>query len=379
MLGLEPARMTLAVRHPRILTVASAFPRFHYTQETVLEYGLERILGADWRTHEEMAGDAHLIERLFKASRVEERQSVVDLHAYYAATPTTGERMSTYQVASYQLGREALEKALRRVGPVRQAGGGYAPEDISDFVVVSCTGYSAPGLDIQLARDLNMRRNLRRLIVGHMGCFGSMVGLRHCLATCRAHPDATAAMLSVELAALHFVPSLDPEALTEFALFGDAAAATLLTLDPEATGPEIVDMYCAADYSAADQMSWRITDQGFAMTLSPRVPVTLRRNILEVMDHLLTPNGLTLSDISHWVIHPGGPSILDAIQGRLDLTDEHMAPSRRVLRAHGNCSSVSVLLILEEVLRSAQVRAGEWGVMMAFGPGLTLETALLRF
>jgi len=371
--------MTLAARYPRILTVASAFPPFHYTQETVLEYGLERILGTDWRMHEEMAGDAHLIERLFKASRVEERQSAVDLRAYYATTPTTGERMSTYQVASYQLGREALEKALAQVGKMGRAGDAYTSENISDFAVVSCTGYSAPGLDIQLARDLHMRRDLRRLIVGHMGCFGAMVGLRHCLATCRAYPDATAAILSVELTALHFVPSLDPEALTEFALFGDAAAATLLTLDPEATGPELVDMYCAADFAASDQMSWRITDQGFAMTLSPRVPVTLRRNIRGAMDHLLTPNGLTLTDVSHWIIHPGGPSILDAIQGRLDLTDEQMAPSWRVLRAHGNCSSVSVLLILEELLRSTPVKAGEWGVMMAFGPGLTLETALLRF
>ncbi len=372
--------MTPTANYPRILTVASAFPPFRYTQETVLQYGLERILGADWRLHEESAGDAHLIERLFKASRVEERQSAVDLQAYYATTPTTGERMSTYQGASYQLGREALEKALQQVGQANgRAGRVYTPEDISDFVVVSCTGYSAPGLDIQLARDLNMRRDLRRLIVGHMGCFGAMVGLRHCLATCRAYPDATAAMLSVELTALHFIPSLDPEALTEFALFGDAAAATLLTLDPEATGPELVDMYCAADFSASDQMSWRITDQGFAMTLSPRVPVTLRRNILGTMDRLLTPNGLTLSDISHWIIHPGGPSILDAIAGRLDLTDEQMAPSWRVFRAHGNCSSVSVLLILEEVLRSSPVRTGDWGVMMAFGPGLTLETALLRF
>src|SRR5215467_4048988 len=132
--------MTPTTSYPRILTVASAFPPFHYTQETVLHYGLERILGADWQTREEHSSDAHLIERLFKASRVEERQSAVDLRAYYAETPTTGERMSTYQLASYQLGREALEKALQQTKDLR------TPQDISDFVVVSCTGYSAPGL-----------------------------------------------------------------------------------------------------------------------------------------------------------------------------------------------------------------------------------------
>ncbi len=126
-------------------------------------------------------------------------------------------------------------------------------------------------------------------------------------------------------------------------------------------------------------MSWKITDQGFVMTLSPRVPVSLRRNILAVMDHLLTPHGLTISDVRHWIIHPGGPSILDAIQGKLELSDEQMALSWQVLHDHGNCSSATVLLIVDELLRSGRPNPGDWGVMMAFGPGLTLETCLLRF
>jgi predicted naringenin-chalcone synthase len=115
------------------------------------------------------------------------------------------------------------------------------------------------------------------------------------------------------------------------------------------------------------------------MTLSPRVPITLRRNIQGVIEHLLAPNQLALSDIAHWIIHPGGPSILDTIRDQLGLTEEQMAYSRQVLRDHGNCSSPTVLLILEQLLRSGRTKSGEWGVMTAFGPGLTLETALLRF
>jgi alkylresorcinol/alkylpyrone synthase len=360
-------------RYPRILTVASALPPYSYSQETILEYGLERILGADWPMHKEKSGDAQLIKRLFAASQVEQRQSAVDLRTYYMDTPTTGARMATYQLASYQLGRQALENALIRVEGRRRS------SDISDFVVVSCTGYSAPGLDILLARDLGMPSDVRRLIVGHMGCFGALAGLRHCLAAIQAHKGATAAMLSVELSALHFSPSLDPELLTSFALFGDAAAATVLSQDGGDTGPELVDMYCAADFAAAGQMSWNITDQGFLMTLSPRVPITLRRNIRRVVDHLLTANGLGLGDVHHWIIHPGGPSILDTIQSQLDLTNEQMAYSRQILRDHGNCSSTTVLLILEKLLCSGHTLPGDFGVMMAFGPGLTLETALLRF
>lgn len=359
--------------YPRILTVASAHPRFEYPQAEVLCYAQESILGADWRERPEAVETARQMERLFLASRVEHRQSVIELPVYYARPRGTGARMAEYATAGYALGRAAAERALRAVD------GRAAAADISDLVVVSCTGYSAPGLDIQIARDLGMPRDVRRLVVGHMGCFGALVGLRQCLAAVRANPGAMAALLSVELTSLHFAPTLDPEVLTSFALFGDAAAMAIVALDERADGPELMGTYCAADFAAADQMSWTITDHGFMMGLSPRVPVSLRRNVAGVVGELLAPHDLTPRDIAHWIIHPGGPSILDVIQQRLELSGEQMAESWAVLRAHGNCSSATVLLILERLLRSGRARRGEWGVMMAFGPGLTLETALLRF
>jgi len=149
--------------------------------------------------------------------------------------------------------------------------------------------------------------------------------------------------------------------------------------DETATGPEVVDTYCAADFASADQMSWTISNEGFVMGLSSRVPITLRRNIGGAMEGLLAPHDLRPSDIAHWIVHPGGPSILTVIQRALELSDEQMRLSWQILREHGNCSSATVLLILEALLRSGKPRRGEWGVMMAFGPGLTLETCLLRF
>lgn len=357
---------------PRIIASACAYPEHSYTQDQVLSYARDYTLGPDWRANPQAAEQARQMERVFRASRVEQRQSVVDLPAYYAQPRSTGERMAQYQLAAYPLACASLEAALKQTDAV-------SPGAISDFVVVSCTGYSAPGLDIQLARDLGMARDVRRVIVGHMGCFGAMVGLRQCLAALRAYPGAVAALLSVELTTLHFAPTLDTEVLTSFALFGDAAATLLLTSDERARGPELVDVYCAADFATANQMSWTITDQGFIMGLSPRVPVSLRRNIAGVVEHLLTPHGLTAADVTHWLVHPGGPSILDAVGGKLELTDEQMALSWKALRDHGNCSSATVLLMLGELLRSGQAQPGEWGVMMAFGPGLTLETCLLRF
>jgi predicted naringenin-chalcone synthase len=167
--------------------------------------------------------------------------------------------------------------------------------------------------------------------------------------------------------------------LTSIALFADAAAAMILSVDEHATGPEVVDTYCEADLASMDQMTWTITDSRFVMELSPRIPVSLKRSVKGVVTRLLERNNLVSSDITHWLVHPGGPSILEVVQQRLELSDEQMELSWRVLREHGNCSSATVLLILDALLRSGRVNRGDYGVMMAFGPGLTLETCLLRF
>jgi alkylresorcinol/alkylpyrone synthase len=364
---------------PRVLALSSAFPSHVFTQETLAAYACERILGAGWPTEDERAAHAAQITRLFAASGVERRASIVDLPEYYAQTHGTGDRMALYAEAARTLGGAALGQALD------QLPGGTAREQISDLVVVSCTGYAAPGLDVLLSRDLGLPPDANRLMIGHMGCFGALAGLRACRAAVRADPGARAALLCVELTTLHFAPTLAPEVLTSFALFGDAAAALVLGSgdeaedDGDAGGPQLVDTYSAAELAAAEQMTWTITDQGFVMGLSPRVPVVLRRTVPGAVERLLAPHGLRARDIAHWIVHPGGPSILEAVQRGLELSAEQTALSWEVLRDHGNCSSPTVLVILERLLRSGRAQPGEWGVMMAFGPGLTLETSLWRF
>ncbi|HEX6541191.1 MAG TPA: type III polyketide synthase [Ktedonobacterales bacterium] len=354
-----------ATTTPRIRALASALPPFEFSQETLMAAALVRALGSDWQTRPEVAQ----LRRLFRATHVERRRFALDLLAYYDRPRTTADRMAAYQVDGYSLGREALEACLC------QSEG----QAVSDLLLVSCTGYAAPGLDILLARDLRLPNDVRRVCIGHMGCHGALVGLRQALATLRAYPDATVALLSVELSGLHFSPTQNIEAMTSFALFGDAAVALTLSQDAEAHGPALVDTYNFADFSTAEQMSWTITDTGFAMSLSPRVPVTLRRQVRGAVERLLAPHKLAIPDITHWIVHPGGPSILEVIQQRLELRDEQIAPSWRVLAERGNCSSATVLLILDDLLQSGATQPGEWGVMMAFGPGLSLELALWRF
>lgn len=358
--------------NPRIVSLTTAEPPFQHTRESLLAFVRSRMLGGEWDTRPATRELARQLDHMFRASKVESRQVVIDLDVYYAEPRTTRERMDTYATAAYALGREALEQCLQ-VAP------GIDTASVTDLTVVSCTGYSAPGLDILLSRDLGLRPDARRVMIGHMGCFGALVGLRQCLATLRAYPNAVAALLSVELSSLHFAPNLDRDAHTLLALFGDGAAAALLSNDEQASGPQLVDTYCFADFDASNQMTWTVGDAGFLMGLSPRVPVTLRRHVLAATERLLSPHGLDVRDIKHWLVHPGGPSILDAIAARLELSDEQLAHSWRVLRDHGNCSSATVLMVLNDLLKSGDAQPGDWGVMMAFGPGLTLETCLLQF
>lgn len=364
---------TIVAQHPRIVSVTSAHPSYIVTQDEMLRFILNRLLGVGWESRRDQDADARRMERLFAASHVDQRHFAIDVDSFYSQPHGTGERMAIYQAAAYELARPALEACFAETSQLR------APADVSDLFLVSCTGYASPGLDISLSRDLGVARDVRRVVIGHMGCFGAMVGLRQSLAAVRADPQATAVMVSVELTSLHYAPTDDIEVLTACALFSDAAATLMLTNTDESTGPELVDTYCAADFGASEQMAWTITDTGFVMGLSPRVPVTLRRNIGGVVDRLLTPHGLGPADITHWLVHPGGPSILEVIQHKFELSEEQMEPSWRILRDHGNCSSATILLILEDYLRSERTKPGEWGVMMAFGPGLTLETALIRF
>jgi predicted naringenin-chalcone synthase len=369
---LSDSERTHVTTHPRIAALSTAAPPWTYTRAQVLAFLRERMIGAAWPESPESRALVRSLERVFLASTVETRQSCVDLEEYYRWPRTTGERMDTYATAAYALGRAALEGCLQAIP-------GLDASSITDLAVVSCTGYTAPGIDILLSRDLGVRPDARRVVIGHMGCFGALVGLRQSLATLRAYPDAVVALLSVEVSSLHFHATRERDEFAMFALFGDGAAAALLINDQRATGPELVDAYCVADFSAAGQMSWTVGDEGFVMGLSPRVPVTLRRHVREATERLLAPHGLGIVDVKHWLIHPGGPSILDAIAARLNLSEEQMAYSWKVLREHGNCSSATVLLVLRELLVSGTAQPGEWGVMMAFGPGLTLESCLLRF
>jgi alkylresorcinol/alkylpyrone synthase len=302
-------------------------------------------------------------ERIFKATGVRTRHAVANPVDEDLSNWGTGARMERYVAEALPLGKQAVAGALDAAG--------LAPGDVGLFAVATCTGYATPGLDIRLASDLGMPVGLQRLLVGHMGCYAALPGLGAVtdFVTARSRP---AVLLCCELTSLHVQPAQrDLDQVVAHALFSDAAAAVVV--QPGAgRGRRIAGLVARTDSSTADHMTWDVTDLGFRMGLSPRVPDVLGRHVGEVVDELLAGAGLRTEDVAGWAVHPGGPRILDVVRDELGLSERQVAASRRVLAEHGNCSSATVLLVLEEL---ADVDGPV--VAMAFGPGLTLYAALL--
>ncbi len=314
---------------------------------------------------------------VFAASGVERRAAAIDVDAFYRVgvpgagggeTPGTAERMRAHQPAARALGAAAAGRALARAGPGTVA-------EVGDLIAISCTGYAGPGLDVHLAADLGLDPAVRRLAIGHMGCYAALPGLRTAAALAGASGRG-ALVTCVELCSLHLQPARSREEAVCQSLFGDGAGAALV--GPGASGPRIVAARSRTIPGTEQRMGWLIDGNGFRMSLSPRVPAIIERALAPLLAELLDPHGLTVPDVGHWVVHPGGPEILDRVGRRLGLADACLARSREALADGGNRSSATVLFILQSLLDSGEVRPGEWIVMLAFGTGLTLEALLLQ-
>jgi alkylresorcinol/alkylpyrone synthase len=339
------------------------------------------------------AGD-RAAERIFLGAGVVTRHAAVNPIVEDASGWSTGARMRRFLGEALPLGKDAVAAAL--------ADAGLAAEDVGLLAVATCTGYATPGLDIRIAADLGMRPDLQRVLIGHMGCYAAVPGLGAATdyVVSRGRP---AVLLCCELTSLHVQPPSQPPGspasagigrrveglrltaapdergqVVSHALFGDAAAAVVLTPDPSARTLEVLDVAALTDPGTADHMTWDVTDLGFRMGLSAEVPHVLARHVRDHVATLLHRHAYAVDDVDAWAVHPGGPRILDTVVEQLDLAPDALDASRAVLAGQGNCSSTTVLLVLDALRSRGRPRAGRPAVVTAFGPGLTLYTALLR-
>jgi predicted naringenin-chalcone synthase len=284
--------------------------------------------------------------------------------------PSTSERNVLYREAVIPLTERAASEALENSGVDRS--------EITHLIAVSCTGFFAPGLDIELVRRLGLPADTRRTFIGFMGCYAAFNAMRVAHGFCQSHPDARVLLVCAELCTLHFQVNGSFESAIVNAIFSDGAAAAVLAgvPDEEAAGELMyIEGQTALDADSMEDMTWDIGDTGFVMGLSSRVPTVIADRLPSYLDGLLSPYELAVRDIDFWAIHPGGRAIIDKAQEVLDLTDDAVHDSLEVLRLHGNMSSPTILFVLKRILDRKETVGT--GVALAFGPGLTIEGALL--
>jgi alpha-pyrone synthase len=289
------------------------------------------------------------------------------------AFPSTAERMQVYKEQACPLAIAAIKDCLSCLLD-------FDTRSITHLITVSCTGMYAPGIDIELIQALNMNLNVQRTAINFMGCYGAFNGLKVADAICLANQEAKVLVVCVELCTIHFQKSKNMDNFIANAIFADGAAAVLVQ-SFAATQPGLCleEFYCDLVPQTAQEMAWTVGNFGFDIVLSSYVPEIIEAGIASFTKNLLTKYQLTLADIEFFAIHPGGIKILKACELALNLLPEQNHFSYEVLRQYGNMSSATVLFVLKEIWNKLKKTDDQKLIFScAFGPGLTLESMLLK-
>lgn len=277
--------------------------------------------------------------------------------------PPTSRRMEAFERFAPQLARCALNKL---------AIGEEERRAITHVIVTSCTGLYAPGLDFDVVDHLGLNRSVERTMIGFMGCYAAINALKSAHHIVRSEPASKVLILNLELCTLHFQETAKLEQILSFLLFADGCAASIVSAEPQGLA---IDSFLALQIPDTSHLiTWRIRELGFDMQLSGQVPAEIRRALAESGD--VVTRGSDRHSIALWAVHPGGRTVLDAVEKGLDLPAEALVHSRGILARYGNMSSATVMFVLEEVMRRAQ--RDERGCAMSFGPGVTAETMLFH-
>jgi alpha-pyrone synthase len=317
-----------------------------------------------------------LFDRMVSRSEIRQRWSCLepagagsndrlDVDGFYAlgSFPSTGARMRRYEKDAPVLAAKAVERLDL----------GSTASHITHLVVASCTGLSAPGIDFEIMRRCSLRPSLERNLLGFMGCNAAINALKLARHIVRSTRDAKVLIVCVELCTLHLQGTDDIEQLLTFLLFADGCAAAVISAEP--VGFALEHFHAEVVPGTAENITWTIGHSGFDMRLSGEVPSTIGAALRSRSHRVLS--GASPPDIDLWAVHPGGRTVLDAVENAFQLEPSALAASRAVLRDYGNMSSPTVLFVLEAMMRQ-ETRPGARGCAMAFGPGLTAETMLFR-
>jgi len=348
----------------RIASVGQALPKNYYDQETLIA-----ALKRHWATRHH---NVERLESLHRNALVGGRHLALTL-AEYERLNSFGEANDAFIRTAIDLGAEALAKGLSAAG--------LKATDVDHLFFVSTTGLAAPSIDARIANRLGLRADLKRTPLFGLGCVGGAAGVARVADYLRAFPEAVSVLVAVELCSLTLQrQDLSIPNIIASGLFGDGAAAVVMVGERRpASGPQVVATRSVLYPDTEHVMGWKITGDGFGVVLSAEIPDVVRKNMRRDVDGFLADCGIGRDQIGSYVCHPGGPKVLEAFQEALELPREAFALTWDCLNRLGNLSSVSVLLVLEETLRTRRPAPGSYGLMLALGPGFCCELVLLKW
>ncbi|NJD90393.1 MAG: hypothetical protein FIA91_02575 [Geobacter sp.] len=348
---------------PRIIAAAHAFPPHAVSQQSVKET-VQQLFSSS-------VADLERLIAVFDNSRIDSRQFMMPLE-WYRQPRSQQERTVIYQQQGLALMEEAVRECLARAG--------CRADEVDQLIFVSSTGHATPTLDAHLINNLGMRPDTSRLPIWGLGCAAGAVGLSRAHEHCRAFPGHRVLLVALECCSLTFMSGdVSKKNLVATSLFADGAAAALVSGDQlPGDGPAIIATRSHLFPESYRVMGWDFLDEGMQLVLSPKLPLIVRQELPALLDSFLAGQNLSRHDLVHYITHPGGARVVAAYREALQLTGEELSQTEDSLRCHGNVSSVSVLLVLEQWLAAGGMDRPGHGLLSAFGPGFSAELLLFK-
>ncbi len=351
-----------------IISIGTALPAFCHEQDEILHF-----MQSAHRLNET---ESRKLAFLYRHSEIQKRYSIIDDFSKperewkFIKPGTIGPcldcRLKLFDEYAPLLSIDAIMNCIE---------GFIKPGEITHLISVSCTGMSAPGLDLQVAEALQLPSNVFRTSVNFMGCYAAIHALKLAKMICESTTEANVVIVCTELCTIHFQQEYTQENAASALLFGDGSAAVLVSNKKalRSKSLRLKSFYSEIAYEGKEDMAWKISNKGFLMKLSSYIPQLIKEDIQSLVSKALAHGELQQNDITHWCLHPGGKKILEVIQAQLKISDKELSSSKKVLAEYGNMSSPTILFVLQGIMRNICTdNAKIFGV--AFGPGLTMET-----
>jgi predicted naringenin-chalcone synthase len=354
----------------KIISIGLALPPYKHKQDDILKF-MQLVYAMN-------NADNRKLKYLYHHSGIDHRYSVIPDYSrevinweFYPQTenlepfPSLEQRISLFNKSAGPLSVTAIQECIH---------GLINGNEITHLITVSCTGMSAPGLDLQVMELMDLPKNIYRTSVNFMGCYAAIHGLKIADAICRSEKDAKVMIVCTELCTLHFQKEPTVDSIASSLLFGDGAAAMLVTSNEyNKKGLKLGQFYSEVIAKGKKDMAWELSSSGFLMTLSGFVPELLEEDFNPLVTRALEKANVERKEIAQWCIHPGGRRILDTIHRSLSFTNGDLKYSYETLKEVGNLSSATILFVLEKIMSSG-LTSGQKVFGAAFGPGLTMET-----